>query len=957
MSTLQIQLFGDFRIVRGDDESLVGISSPRLQSLFAYLLLHSSAPQPRRHLAFVLWPDSSEAQARTNLRKLVHELRRELPDADLFLQSDQQTLSLRPTAPCTIDVTQFEHAVAKAATRHALEHAASLYRGDLLPNCYDDWILSDRERLKSMFRQCLEKLMTHLEGERAFSAAIVYAQRLLRQDPLVEEPYRRLMRLHALTGDRAGVVRVYKTCAMTLERELGVRPSQETRRAYDEYLAMPAAFRNADPSISRRASSGASPRNWPIPLTSFIGREREKADVKELLSEHRLVTLIGSGGVGKTRLGLAVASEVRKDYRDSVCWLDLAPLREPALLLQEMASALGVHELPGHPLLDTIVSRVHDKHILLVMDNCEHLVEEVGNPLETLLHSAPHLRVLITSRESLRVAGELTWRVPSLAVPMASPRASEDITDQPATLLRYPSVRLFVDRAAAVLPTFALTRENASAIASICARLDGIPLAIELAAARIKLLTVDQIAERLDDCFRLLKGGSRTALPRHQTLRGTMDWSYALLAEKEQILLRRLSVFAGGFTLQAAEAVAGQGGILPHEVLDLLSSLLDKSLVEVERRDDGTRNRLLETVRQYAQEKLIQSGEADAVKARHLNYFMGLAERASPGWLGYEQPVWLMRLIPEHDNLRAALEWSAANQTTAPIGLELVGVVAPFLEVQGYFPEECRWIDQLLERAGAAASPAQRAVVYEHAIMAKLNVGPFHAAQAFGWQAVALFRELGDQQHLAESLYFLGMLYLSQTRFAEARPVLEEGLSICRERGDWVGASWCLGDLGTVVDALGEHDLGHAYLEQGLELARQGKPGLVLGRLAYLLGNVCRLERNSSRAKSLYKEALTAAEPGVIWSLPYYVEGLGFLLLEEGAALRAATLLGAGDFYMETWGLTRVPLLQSDFDRAMVALRAACDEQALAVTWAKGRAMTMEQVVAYALDERVSSPS
>jgi non-specific serine/threonine protein kinase len=335
---------------------------------------------------------------------------------------------------------------------------------------------------------------------------------------------------------------------------------------------------------------------------------------------------------------------------------------------------------------------------------------------------------------------------------------------------------------------------------------------------------------------------------------------------------------------------------------------------------------------------------------------MRLAEQASPGWLGYEQPAWLMRLKPEHDNLRAALEWSAANETTAPSGLKLVGVVAPFLEVEGLFAEERRWIDRLLERAGEAAPPAWRAVAYEHAIMAGLNVGPFHSAQSFALLAITLFRELEHKQHLAESLYFLGMLNLSQVRFTEARHALEESLTICRDRRDSVGASWCLGDLGVAVDALGEHGLGHAYLEQGLELCRKGKPGLVYGRLAYLLGNIFRHEGNRSQARSLYQEALTAAKSGIIWSLPYYIEGLAFVSLEEGVTLRAAKLLGAGDHLFETLGVTRVPLLQSEHDRAMVDLRAALDEQTLAAAWAEGQAMTTVQAVAYALDEPEISP-
>jgi predicted ATPase len=422
-----------------------------------------------------------------------------------------------------------------------------------------------------------------------------------------------------------------------------------------------------------------APNNLPTQLSSFVGREKELAEVRRLLKDTRLLTLTGAGGCGKTRLALAAADELVETFEDGVWLVDLAPLSDPSLVPQAIASAPGVREQPGRSLTETLSDYLASRKVLLVLDNCEHLIESCAELAEFLLRSCPGLWVLATSREALGIAGEVAWPVPSLSLPDLRRVPNID------SLSRYEAARLFIDRAEAIKPTFALTEQNAPSVARICYRLDGIPLAIELAAARTKVLSVEEISERLDDCFGLLTTGNRTALPRQRTLYATMVWSHELLSEQEQILFRRLSVFAGGFTLQAAEAVCAGDDLERNEVLDLLSHLVDKSLVIMRENSTGTRYRLLETVRQYGRERLKES--EDEVEQRHAGFFVGLAEEAEGELSGSDQARWLTLLQSEHDNLRAALSWSLGEKRNIELGVRLAAALWLFWFARGYLSE------------------------------------------------------------------------------------------------------------------------------------------------------------------------------------------------------------------------------------------------------------------------------
>jgi predicted ATPase/class 3 adenylate cyclase len=619
--------------------------------------------------------------------------------------------------------------------------------------------------------------------------------------------------------------------------------------------------------------------NLPRQLTSFIGREREIAEVKRFLAKTALLTLTGAGGSGKTRLALQVAAEVLDEYPDGVWLVELAPLADPDLASQTVASVLGVREEPGRPLTATLADYLRGKQALLVLDNCEHLLSACAGLGESLLRACPKLQILATSREGLGVGGEQTYRVPTLSLP--------DPGQLPPLerLQEFEAVQLFADRARLTQPTFAVTQANAPAVVQVCDRLDGIPLAIELAAARVKALAVEQIVERLDDRFRLLTGGSRTALPRQQTLRALIDWSYELLTEAERALLRRLSVFAGGWTLAAAEAVGGGDGIEEWEVLDLLTQLVEKSLVLYEDEEGEARYRLLETIRQYSAERLQASEVVSVVRGWHRDWFVALAERAGPALFGGEQAVWVRRLAREHDNLRAAIAWSF-DTGAAEAGLRLGASLWRFWHIRGY-PQEGR------ERLAAALSGATaRTRLRAHAldgagVLALRAAWDLVAAHAHYEEMLAIGHELRDRQVIAIALNGLGHVALLAKDPGRARPLFEQGLALARE----VGHTW------EVAFAL--HCLGYLFVVQGDDAA----------------------------AWRLLKESLAIRrEHGDLWSI-YWTLSVMAIVAEEGddpavaRALREECVaicreLGTSPDLLLLRGLAKVAWIQGDFGAA-----------------------------------------
>jgi len=519
--------------------------------------------------------------------------------------------------------------------------------------------------------------------------------------------------------------------------------------------------------------------NLPTQLTSFIGRENEIAEVKQELESHRLVTLTGSGGTGKTRLSLQVAADLLDHFDHGVWFIELAPLADPDLIPQTILSIIGISEQPNKTPLEILKEYLHKKKALILLDNCEHLVTASAQVTNALLNAAPGLKILASSREALGVKGEASYPVPSLSLPDPKHLPAIDQISQ------YEAVRLFIDRALLVAPHFDVDKDNALFIAQICYRLDGIPLAIELATARIKMMSVEQISARLDDRFRLLTGGARTALPRQQTLRALIDWSYDILTENERLLLQRLSVFAGGWTLKAAEDVCAGDGIESYEVLDLLTQLVNKSLVVViEHSQSGeTRYRMLETIRQYAREKHLESGDSEIIRQQHLTYFVKLTEQAKTELHRSNQAFWLNKLDDELDNLRASLEWALSGN--GEDGLQIITNTARFWFLRSVPRELNNWLTQLLQRYDKSDSLRAKALVIQSRCV--VDNGNLDEARLLAEQSLKLARSLKDKKAEASSLLNLGQVISVKGNIELGYPLVQESLALYQDLKDTIG--------------------------------------------------------------------------------------------------------------------------------------------------------------------------
>ena len=739
------------------------------------------------------------------------------------------------------------------------------------------------------------------------------------------------------------------------------------------------------PLVAFPRARGQSSGDLPLELTSFVGREQEVAEVEKLLSGERHLTLYGPGGSGKTRLALAVAHDLVGGFEDGVWWVDLAPLADPKLVPGAVASVLGVREAPDRPLIEALSEHLQYRRALLVLDNCEHLLDACARVVKALLGSCEQLRILATSREALGVVGEVNWPVPSLTLPEAGRLLT------PRNLTRYEAVRLFVERARTRQPAFDLTPENAVAVVEICRKLDGIPLAIELAAARMGALGVGQIAERLRDSIGLLTTGERTRAPRQRTLRATLAWSYELLGETEQKLFERLAVFAGGWTLEATEAVGSGSGLDEDDVLDLLSRLVDKSLVVAESSDDRARYRLLEVVRQYASEKLAARGEERAVRQRHAQFFLELAEAAEPELGGKEQVLWLDRLEAELDNLRAAAVWfGEGGPRTAH--LRLAGSLWRFCYLRGLYEQGGRWLEGALTSENGAPSPALAKVYLGAGVLTFLQC-EYDRARGRLEEALALYRDLGDDQGIASASQTLGSIARERGDYARSEALHEESLALWGRLGDEAGEAQSLNYLGYVAWLQGKYERARELGEEVLARYRRlGDNEIVVWALINM-GSSALYAGDRDRARILLGQSHALSEEagfkeGVPWSLNQlgvlaYHEGdhrLATELLREsleihhdlgdrwrtasvlealaatrhagGSSEPAARLFGAAQAIRDVISVP-VPLCERAdyYEENISAARAELGEAAFEAAFVRGRAMSPQQAAGYAPDE------
>jgi predicted ATPase/class 3 adenylate cyclase len=629
--------------------------------------------------------------------------------------------------------------------------------------------------------------------------------------------------------------------------------------------------------------------NLPSMLSSFIGRDDEISEVKRLLQENRLLTITGTGGSGKTRLALQVGTQLVDHYPGGVWLVDLAPLTNPDLVVKAVADIFDLREEEGHPLLQTLVETLRSKAMLLIVDNCEHLLDEAARLTQTLISAAPRLHILATSREPLGISGEKVWSIPPLSFP-ESAQANDSLDYQ-----EYDAIQLFVYRAAAAKPGFHLSERNISHVIDVLKKLDGNPLAIELAAARVKVLPVEDIAQRLEVCFQLLVSSSRTAHPRQQTLRALIDWSYNLLSEKERLLLRRLGMFKGGWTLAAAESVSTGQDLRAWEVLDLLTSLVDKSLVVADITEDRQRYRYLEMIRQYALERLEESGEGEEISKKHSEYYLNLAEESSTELWGPKQGAWLSLLKIEHDNLRASLEWMKANPNRFEMMLRMTGALWRFWDIHGHTREGLAWIAHSLEanpdapaalRAmglrgmgflarqqgdySLAKSAHEKSLALYREIQDKLGMarelaalgeilwisGDPKGAVELNNESLALHYEIGDKAGIAASLEHLGVVARDHGDYKQARELLEESLKIQRELGNNLNTASCLNNLALVAYLLCEYAQAVSLLEEALSIYRQLNDRWGISETLVALGNVAKDRGDFKQANALYNQCL-----------------------------------------------------------------------------------------------------
>jgi predicted ATPase/DNA-binding SARP family transcriptional activator len=921
-------------------------------------MLTAGTPHRREKLAGMLWPDSTEDNARDYLRHALWRLRKALEGAtskgkvSAYIVADGLSVSFNADAPFSLDAATIEGIDPQFASTNELMGALSLYEGELLPGFYDDWVVLEREHLQAVYEQKIEHLLEKLQEEARWEENLDWSERWISFGQKPEAAYRFLMTAHAARGDMSKVAATFDRCAKSLD-EYGFEPSEQTKVLYEKLKYGKDKFEikgSVAPTVKPPEPVNLSRTNLPVPFTSFIGRENEIDQILNLLKVNRLLTLTGPGGVGKTRLAIKCANKVLSSFSDGVWWVDLVNLNSPSLVPQAIAKVINLHEVPDQTLNQSLIEHFRSKQALIVLNNCEHLVSACAQLSDQLLSSCADLKILTTSREALNVLGETIWQVPPLTLPDGQTKLDLE------SLNEFESIRLFEDRSLAVQPAFELNDKNAVVVLKICRRLDGMPLAIELAAARTKIMSTDEIALRLDDCFDLLTAGSRTALPRHQTLRATIDWSYDLLSEPEKTLFRRLSVFIGGFTLEAAEVIAAGEDVSKSQVVDLLGQLINKSLVMVAASvgdlDDETRYGMLETIREYAHEKLEAEGDMQAVQNRHLAYFIDLAEDAESNYFGDKTMYWFRRLTEEIDNIRAAIDWSIESEN-ANEALRLVGALVFFFLFQ---PDPHRkWLERLntvLSLQGGQGNTAERAkALYGIGMLYWSDINPADKTAELQ-EALSIANVLGDKVIIAKALSNLGLFASLRGDLAQARSYLEQSLDIFDELGPSYqqDSYWPQIFLAEVAFNQERTEEARRLYQDSASKLRKIRDKYWLALLVRRLGQIALREGDYEIAFANYTESLKMNveiddQRGILACLSAFAG----IHLARGNAEFTAHLFGAVQALISETNLRILQIDRFEYERNLAALHDQLDQSVLEKAWAKGEAMTMQQAVEFAL--------
>jgi predicted ATPase/DNA-binding SARP family transcriptional activator len=1007
----RLYLFGGFRLERDGVE--VRLPAQKSKALLAYLALYPQE-HPREKLAALFWGDSSDHDARKSLRVAFQHLYKALGKE--WFDGDYETVRLAADAPLWVDAREIAEFRVEIAELHApavskLESLVSLYQGELLAGFYDDWILEAREQYKTQYIELLLKLVAHARAQSEYTNAADYAQKILAADRANEAAHQHLMFLFAAQGDRTAALKQFELCVAALDEELGVEPSAET-------IALAK-------KIKQQKTGGASAHtrltNLPKPLTSFIGRENEIAELRAMLgrgeafsdarakletaahenaSPLRAVTLTGAGGSGKTRLAIETGRALVDDFEHGVWWVELAPLADPALVPQQIAKALGIQEQPNVPLVETLAAFLRERELLLILDNCEHLIDACAHLANHLITQSPNVFILATSREGLNIPGEQIY----LVTPLQVPTTRDEIRNT-----QYSAIQLFVERARLAQPQFVLEDANAAEVIQICQRLDGIPLAIELAAAQLKSIPMQEIATRLAERSDLADATRVHA--RQKTLYAAIDWSYQLLNITAQQLFRRVAVFVGGWTLEQAVIIAGGYAepktlLLPGDqtsaveplavtaemiVQNELASLAGKSLVQIFYSEQGTRYSILETIREYAREQLDASGETESLQTQHLNYFVNWIQLAVEQMHHADQKRWFRECDVELNNLRAALVFATARKHYDALA-NLVSALDFFWMLRGHHLEGRVWTERACALIPDSADTRARARAASAAASQTYWNEAHTTAQAYAEQALTLFTDLEDAKGVALMFHYLGAIEVNRDNFDAAASLMDQSKQAAlRAQCEWL-YSWALNLLGILATDRNEEDHAQDYFQAALTAAMKIQDLQQIARVSVNLGVIFGQRYNHDQAIQHFQDAIQLfteleMDTQVGWAqvelgrvlvkakqFPKALEmfsnglrriretsfhsgiavaltGIAVIHSHMGENIHAANLLGAAENIWQASDMRPTPDEQTELTTLRATLLQILDTEYFIQAWQVGHNWTREQAVAYALEK------
>jgi predicted ATPase/DNA-binding SARP family transcriptional activator len=946
---MEFRILGPLEVWESDRRLPLGGAKQR--ALLAILAIEANRVVPADRLIELLWGEEPPETAGNTLQVGISQIRKLLEPSHARGTSYQVLLREAPgymlrIAPEQLDIHRFERLREQArearlrgrpdSAASFLRDALGLWRGSPLTDLKaEPFAIAEATRLTELRMQALEERIDADLALGRHADLVGELEALVAESPLRERFQGQLMLALYRSGRQAEASDVFHKTRAALVDELGMEPGPDLQKLFTAILKQ-------DPNLDLVAEAVTlyRPRtdNLPLQLTSFVGRILEKTEAKRLLSQSRLVTITGVGGVGKTRLAIEVAHELVPDVKDGVWLTELAPVADGSLVARMVASSLGLREQPERRIEDVMIAFLEGRYVLLLIDNCEHLVQAVAELVETLLRGCANVRVLATSREALRVEGETAWALPPLALPTPDAGAKPEVTAQSE------AVRLFHERAAST--SFVPSQENLPSVVEICRQLDGLPLGIELAAVTLRSLPVQQVAASLDDRFKTLAAGPRTALRRQQTLETSIGWSYDLLSEQERSLFRRLAVFSGGFGVEHIKAICSGPPVEFDDAFRLLSSLVTKSLVTFDSSRPEARYSLLETVHQYALERLVETEEEEPIRHRHLDWYVSIAERAAVAIHGQDQAKWFELLDDEYSNLRQALTWASKKDEEAMA--KLARALTFFWMVRCYFAEGRNWLQLALD---IPTNPLARARLLTCAGLLACMQSDSMVVRTSLHEACELLEERGDPATMGQAVMLLGWDHVSAGQTLDGLALMERGVAVAREAGPSWELATNLNNLGYLAHMYGDRSSRPRILiEEALGIARELGDAWVYGLTLDSLAQVAADNSDVETARTCWQECIAIAiHLKDRFGLPAYLEGFARLAAAQRQYERAMRLMGAAARMTSETGVILIQPEWEAHERRVQAIREELGGIQSDSAWRRGHSMTLQEAIEYAI--------